>query len=92
MPESRVRVALIGAGSMATRYHHPSLASLPDVELAAVCDLVPGKAERTAERFSIPRVYADYRRIDPQQWAGREAEGRLLVPHAGEVLYRVAEK
>jgi nickel-dependent lactate racemase len=36
--------------------------------------------------------YADYRRIDLQQWAGREAEGRLLVPHAGEVLYRVAEK
>jgi nickel-dependent lactate racemase len=35
--------------------------------------------------------YADYRRIDPQQWAGRESEGLLLVPHAGEMLYRVAE-
>jgi len=34
--------------------------------------------------------YADYRMIDPQQWAGREAQGRLLVPHAGEMLYRVA--
>lgn len=32
--------------------------------------------------------YADYRAIDPQQWAGREAEGIMLVPHAGEVLYR----
>ena len=32
--------------------------------------------------------YADYRRIDPQAWAGREAEGILLVPHAGEMLYR----
>jgi nickel-dependent lactate racemase len=34
--------------------------------------------------------YCDYRTIDPQEWAGREAEGILLVPHAGEVLYRLA--
>ena len=32
--------------------------------------------------------YRDYREIDPQQWAGREHEGILLVPHAGETLYR----
>ena len=32
--------------------------------------------------------YADYRKIDPEEWKGREAEGILLVPHAGEVLYR----
>ena len=24
----------------------------------------------------------------PAAWAGREAEGLLLVPHAGEMLYR----
>jgi virulence factor len=70
LPESRVRVALIGAGSMATRYHHVSLASFPDVELAAICDLVPEKAERAAERFAISRVYTDYRRmlsdVEPQ--------------------------
>jgi lactate racemase len=33
--------------------------------------------------------YADYRTIDPRAWAGREAEGLLLVPHAGEMLYRL---
>jgi nickel-dependent lactate racemase len=32
--------------------------------------------------------YADYRTIDPREWAGREAEGILLVEHAGEMLYR----
>lgn len=63
MSESRIRVALIGAGSMATTYHYPSLASFPEVELAAICDLVPEKAERAAARFQIPRVYADYRRM-----------------------------
>jgi nickel-dependent lactate racemase len=33
--------------------------------------------------------YADYRSIEPQIWADREDEGILLVPNAGEVLYRV---
>jgi nickel-dependent lactate racemase len=32
--------------------------------------------------------FADYRTLDPSAWAGREAEGVLLVPDAGEVLYR----
>ncbi len=32
--------------------------------------------------------YYDYREINPQDWANREEEGVLLVPHAGEILYR----
>jgi len=32
--------------------------------------------------------YADYREIDPEACMGREQEGILYVPHAGEVLYR----
>jgi len=65
MAESRVRVALIGAGSMANTYHYPSLASFPDVELAAICDLIPEKAQQTARRLGIPDrlVYTDYQRM-----------------------------
>jgi nickel-dependent lactate racemase len=33
--------------------------------------------------------YRDYRRINPEDWRGREDEGKLLVEQAGEVLYRV---
>ncbi|HLH60044.1 MAG TPA: lactate racemase domain-containing protein [Ktedonobacteraceae bacterium] len=32
--------------------------------------------------------YADYKKIDPEAWKGRENEGILVVPHAGEMLYR----
>ena len=32
--------------------------------------------------------YRDYREIDPKAWENREEEGILLVPHAGEMLYR----
>ena len=54
--------------------------------------VIPGSHPGIAARLMLERKGIDYRRIDLQQWAGREAEGRLLVPHAGEVLYRVAEK
>lgn len=32
--------------------------------------------------------YLDYHTIHPQEWQGREQEGILYVPHAGEMLYR----
>ncbi|HEY7356794.1 MAG TPA: hypothetical protein VH590_10020, partial [Ktedonobacterales bacterium] len=35
--------------------------------------------------------YLDYREIDPQEWAGREADGVLVVPRAGEMLYRAQD-
>jgi len=35
--------------------------------------------------------YRDPRTIQPEAWAGREAEGVLLVPHAGETLYLLKE-
>jgi len=35
--------------------------------------------------------YRDPDSIDPEEWAGREDEGLLLVRKAGEVLYRVRE-
>jgi nickel-dependent lactate racemase len=32
--------------------------------------------------------YSDYRKINLRDWQGREQEGILFVPHAGEMLYR----
>jgi predicted dehydrogenase len=61
--DGRVRVALVGAGVMANRYHYTSLASFPDVDLVGIADLVPAKAEETARRFNIPAVYSDFRRM-----------------------------
>jgi lactate racemase len=48
--------------------------------------LATGIPEERCRRINLG--YADYRTIDPAEWAGREAEGVLLVPHAGEMLYR----
>jgi predicted dehydrogenase len=60
---SNIRVAMIGAGKMANRVHYPSLASFPDVELAAICDLDPDRLTPTADRYGIDGRYADYREM-----------------------------
>src|SRR5437660_64028 len=48
--------------------------------------LATGIPEERCHRVNLG--YADYKKIDPQEWKGREQEGLLLVPHAGEILYR----
>ena len=44
-----------------------------------------------AECRAVNLGYRDPATINPQEWAGREAEGVLLVPHAGEILYRLKQ-
>jgi predicted dehydrogenase len=58
-----VRMGVVGAGSIALRGILPHL-SQPDVQdrvqLAAVCDPVPGRAQAAAEKFGIPRAFEAY--------------------------------
>lgn len=63
MGTERVRVAVIGAGGMANSVHYPSLASFPDVEIAAICDIDAARAAATADRYGVARRYADYRQM-----------------------------
>jgi len=55
LPRDKGRVALIGAGAIA-RVHAEALATLPGVEVVALCDPITGRAESLARDFSIPRV------------------------------------
>jgi lactate racemase len=48
--------------------------------------LATGISEERCLRVNLG--YRDYREINPLDWANREDEGVLLVPHAGEMLYR----
>lgn len=63
MAKDIIDVVFIGAGSLSTAFHYPSLADMPDVRIRAVCDLVREKAERNAARFGIPAAYTDYREM-----------------------------
>ncbi len=50
--------------------------------------LATGIPEERCRRIDLG--YLDPREIDVAEWEGREEEGILVVPHAGETLYRLA--
>lgn len=75
----KVKLGLVGAGSMANRVHYPSLAEFEDVEMAALCDFIPEKAEQTAEKFGIPKTYKDYRKMIEE--VNPDAVYILMPPH-----------
>jgi nickel-dependent lactate racemase len=52
--------------------------------------LATGIPEERCHRVNLG--YADYKKIDPQEWKGRENEGIFLVLHAGETLYRISSR
>ncbi len=81
----RVRVAVIGAGSLANSVHYPSLAHLGDVDLVGACDLDADRVKKTTDQFAIPRAFGDYRRmLDDLK---PDAVYAIMPPH---VLFDVA--
>lgn len=59
-----LRIAIVGAGSIARRYHLPSLVRLfaeEKVELAALCDIDKQRARAMAARFGFQHTYQNYR-------------------------------
>ncbi len=51
--------------------------------------LATGIPEQVCNRINLG--YRDPASIDPADWSGREHEGILCVPRAGEMLYRLAD-
>jgi predicted dehydrogenase len=56
--KDRLRLALIGCGYFA-RYHAAAWRVIPQVELVAVCDRAPERAQAFAEQFDVPRYYTN---------------------------------
>ena len=53
-----LRFGVVGCGFWAQTQLH-AWQEMPEVELAAVCDIDPAKAEQTARQFGAPGVYSD---------------------------------
>ena len=57
-----MKTCVIGAGHI-SRQHLACLRTLPQVELAGVCDLSPALAESAAEQFGVAGWYVDHRKM-----------------------------
>jgi predicted dehydrogenase len=53
----KIRVAVVGAGGQANNVHYPSLASMSDVEIVAICDIDPVKLNATADTYGVEKRY-----------------------------------
>lgn len=60
---SKLRVGVVGAGSVVRAFHMPGWAVVPDAEVVAVCDLHQGTAEKLAHDFHVQRVHGDFREL-----------------------------
>lgn len=61
--KGKIRLAMIGAGWIATKAHFPSLAAFDDVEFAGLCELNPEKLRETGDKYGIEKRYSDYRKM-----------------------------
>ncbi len=58
MAKKTLRIGLIGVGAAAQVNHIPALKKIEGLELVALCDHDPEKAQRVAQKFGIPRAVA----------------------------------
>jgi len=63
-PGEKLRVAILGCGNR-SQAHLASLASVDNIEVAALCDIVPGKMEERAKlvKNGTPRRFTDYQKM-----------------------------
>ncbi|MBO3840925.1 MAG: Gfo/Idh/MocA family oxidoreductase [Candidatus Brockarchaeota archaeon] len=80
-----VKIGVIGAGSHANSVHYPSLSIIEGVEVKAVCDLNEDRLRTTAEKYSIPSQYTDYRKMLEKEEL--DAIYLIMPPHQ---LYDIA--
>lgn len=82
----------IPRGIIAHSTHVRGIGTMKDgVEKARVqVTLATGISEEECRAINLG--YRDPDSIDPDDWRGKEADGRLLVEQAGEVLYHVRKQ
>ncbi len=59
----KIRVGIIGSGSIAQKQHMPAYAKDPDCEIVAVCDVSEKARAAAAEKFGVANTCEDYREI-----------------------------
>ena len=63
MENGKVRVGIIGCGGIANGKHFPGLASVPEVEMVAFCDIIVDRAKAAAKKWGTEdaKFYENYK-------------------------------
>jgi predicted dehydrogenase len=60
---AKLKIGIVGCGGIANTKHMPALKKIPDVEMAAFCDIIPERAQKAADEYGGEgvRVFQDYK-------------------------------
>lgn len=59
--DKQLKIGLIGAGNIANHAHLPGYDRMDNVQVVAICDIKPEKAQAAAQAHNIAHVFTDYR-------------------------------
>lgn len=61
----KLKIGIIGCGGIANGKHMPALSRIPEVEMAAFCDIVEERAQKAAKEYGVKgaKVYTDYKEL-----------------------------
>ncbi|MBS3763267.1 MAG: Gfo/Idh/MocA family oxidoreductase [Planctomycetes bacterium] len=59
MSEIQARIGFVGCGGHANHRLYPAIKQVEEIELVAVCDIDPQKADATASKWGVPTAYCD---------------------------------
>lgn len=57
----KIKLAIIGAGGIATHAHAPSYENMDNVDVVCVCDIIAERAEKLADRLGAEKWCTDYK-------------------------------
>ena len=59
----KIKIAIIGCGSIANNAHIPAYQKQPDTELVYFCDIIPERADEAVRKYGCGKAITDYREI-----------------------------
>lgn len=59
----KLRIGVVGCGGIFYGVHRPSYLRMDDVEIVALCDIIPERAERCVKDFPGAEVYTDFNEL-----------------------------
>lgn len=65
--QKKIRIGVVAAGAIATKYHIPGYLSCDNVEIIGISDLNQELATKVAQKYGIKNVYTDYKDLLAQK-------------------------
>lgn len=59
----KLKIAVIGCGGITRGSHMPAYAKMDNVEVVALCDILPDRVKQMAEQYGIAKTYTDYKDV-----------------------------